>query len=160
MTIEMIDGRSTIHACNCEDATPCMNDCTCKEKVLSPVIDAEAEQIAECNAAIESLSASIQSVYEHHRKLADTEAAHYVDRLIERRKQLAELQPPGCLDRFSSQPEPRSQCDTCTVAARCYKAEIIDADAERDRYLDEKLRMEESEIDDSPAYTRRARGAF
>jgi len=37
MKIEMIDGRSTIHACNCEDATPCMNGCTCNKNKVSTV---------------------------------------------------------------------------------------------------------------------------
>ena len=93
---------------------------TPEQKTVSPVIDAEAEQIAECQTAIEILTRQIRDVYEHQMRLAEVATAPYRERLAERCRMLAELTgEPACMGKFWDQPEPRTQCDSCQFSARC-----------------------------------------
>lgn len=144
-------------SCKIENETA-ISELTANVKTISPVYDAEAHQIAQLKESIAMLEQHLVDLYSYHMRLFGIEALEYRNRIAENRKALAELQLPGCFGRFD--PSNTTRCDTCLVAAKCYKVEIIDADTARDLYLDEKRAMEESQIDDSPEYTRRARGVF
>lgn len=122
MTIEMIDGRSTIHECKCEDATPCEDDCTYNHKGLSPVIDADAERLKALMVASRLVLDEIEAI--------DREAKNKLrplyNRLAELQNERERLGPKAsCFGKFGEmlQAGTTGPCDSCPQVVGCCKAE-------------------------------------
>ncbi len=120
MTIEMIDGRSTIHACNCKDATPCMNDCTCNVNKVSDIIDADQERKIALLNSREELCSKIADIAKEYDLRRDLVLAPLLDALSRTDKFLEELDRPLCFGTYTCSDRDLESCPVERSGA-CYR---------------------------------------